>query len=304
MQVAEYNVAAERSLHDRYVVEQAIFNRIRNSTDDYVAENSFSIPKVGKARCHFLAGSRLRSFIFIFGCQRSGTNNLEKLFRADPRSAVFGQFSSLSIDAGKTVLSPLPELTSNVAGRIVVARFVLASHRSPEIINAVPGSRAVWMFLDYQPVVALMVRKWSGDFEAISRRVETDSAGRWELQSLRQSLNDRAEGLSEHPSGSRGRIWDLYALYWLARNQAYPDRGLEKDPRVILLNYMTLVMRPVETIESLLLTVDEVAPLLSLPIVSVPPSTRRDRQSRFSPRVAELCDAMHDRLRTAEALQA
>jgi hypothetical protein len=68
--------------------------------------------------------------VFIFGCQRSGTTHLERLFRSDPRSTVFGEFSALSVAPDRTVWRPLDEVAQALSashGAYAVARSLLGS---------------------------------------------------------------------------------------------------------------------------------------------------------------------------------
>ncbi|WP_138466104.1 sulfotransferase [Poseidonocella sp. HB161398] len=284
------------------------FARVKASLTYRASARAFDAFEGGKRTLHRLAGSHPSRTLFIFGAQRSGTTHLERLFRADPRTVVFGEFSPLSIDPSKTVWTPLPELRRRLdaaKGSYAVARSLLASHRAIEILDAVPGSRAVWVFRRADEVVASMLRKWPGNFEQISRRVETGADGVWELETLWSDLHDRAEALSSAAPGSEARLRDLYALYWHARNDAFFDCGIDADPRIRLLDYQTLLARPAESMAALARMTGTGAPLLRFPTRTERRNPRVARPGYLSPEVAALCAELYQRLAaTAAAAEA
>ena len=154
-----------------------ILRRAEASLKYRARAQAWRIFEAAKPAAQALNRAERRASIFVFGCQRSGTTHLEHLFRSDPRSTVYGEFSALSTAPDKTVWRPLPEVAAALgssSGTYTVARSLLFSHRAKEALDAVSPSGAVWMFRDAESVVDSMVRKWGADFRAISERVETD----------------------------------------------------------------------------------------------------------------------------------
>jgi hypothetical protein len=177
--------------------------------------------------------------IWIMGCQRSGTTHLERIFRSDLDSAVFGEFSELSIHPEVSVWQPLPRVADILAGcnaRYAVARPLFESDRMREILNYFPASHALWLFRDCPHVVDSMISKWDDRFFALSGRRETDENGEWRLAGLKAKI--------ESELGPAAPIRDQYALYWLRRNEIPLARGLVGEPRLMFLNYRQLVTRP------------------------------------------------------------
>ena len=201
-----------------------------------------------RARCKYLYQrlSKLgppNKYIFIFGCQRSGTTLLERMFRHDYSSAVFGEYSDLTIDIDRTVWKPLPEVQHqfNICrASYVVARPLYESNRAREILEFFPRSVAVWLYRDYRAVVDSMKRKWDDKFFEISRRVESNRDGEWSLQPMVDSIKEEASHLVEN----RVAIDDLYALYWLKRNEIFFKQKLECKEHVLCLSYSSLVTYP------------------------------------------------------------
>jgi len=122
---------------------------------------------IKRSRLKFWHLGRAKYKIWILGCQRSGTTLLERIFRSDLDSVVFGEFSELTIDAKKTVWKSFQGVEDTINAqnsRYAVARPLFESDRAAEILHAFPDSIAVWVFRDPRYVVNSMINKWGEDF--------------------------------------------------------------------------------------------------------------------------------------------
>jgi hypothetical protein len=253
---------------------------------------AWRIFEAAKPAVQALRRDRHLATFFIFGCQRSGTTHLERLFRSDPRSTVYGEFSVLSIEPEKTFWRPMPDIARTLtshAGTYAVARSLLFSHRAREALDAVSPSIGVWMFRDAESVVDSMIRKWGPAFRAISERVETDTEGAWQLRGLWDEIEREADAIG---SQGDGRVRDVYALYWQRRNQSLFEGGLAGDGRMILLDYADLVADPKAAVGRILGKGG-----VPSARIGFPQRTRNDgRLSRgpegLSPPVREACDRL------------
>jgi hypothetical protein len=243
-----------------------------------------------------LTGARPSGHVFVFGCQRSGTTHVERLFRADPRSAVFGEFSALSVDAGGTAWRPLGDIGRDLKRQratYTVARSLLASHRAVEILDAVTPSVGLFMFRDVDGVVDSMVRKWGSGFRALSERVEKRADGVWELHDLWEAIEAEAE--AEGTGDAHQRTRDTYALYWHARNALVLDD--ERRDRLLLVDYADMVAAPGALVDRVLRPLGLTAPRIAFPLATRGPGGTR-RTVRLSPAVRARCDELYEHLRT------
>lgn len=243
-----------------------------------------------------LTGARPVGHVFIFGCQRSGTTHVERLFRADPRSKVFGEFSALSVDAGRTAWRPLEDVASDLKQQrstYTVARSLLASHRAPEILDTVTPSVGLFMFRDVDGVVNSMFQKWGNGFRALSETVETGKDGVWDLRDLWERIDAEIE--AGGPGDADQRTRDSYALYWYARNALMLDERTRA--RLLLVDYADMTAAPSALVDRVLRPLGIRAPWLTFPLATRKADDKR-RAVRLSPCVRTRCEKLYESLRT------
>lgn len=188
--------------------------------------------------------------IWIFGCQRSGTTFLENIFRHDLDSVVFGEFSQLTIHPKKTVLSDLNEVRKIIElkkARYSVIRPLFESDRALELLDIFQNSIGVWLFRDCPHVVDSMKRKWGDRFFEISKQNESDAGGMWRLEQRVSLLQTQIRITPEIDP-----VDEMYARYWLLRNQIPFDLSLVKDERVVFLSYDQLISDPRSSVKKIL----------------------------------------------------
>lgn len=240
-----------------------------------------------------------RFHVWILGCQRSGTTLLEQIFRRDLDSAVFGEFSELAIAPDKTCwrdLSSVRDILFSCNARYTVARPLFESDRAAEILDFFANSAAVWLFRDYRNVVDSMKRKWNDSFFEVSRRNESDASGNWRLADVHCSI------LNEARQGEAAcTVDDVYATYWLKRNELFFQQHLDRSERTILVDYRSLVTDPPGCVDSILKRCGG---------AGVWDGFKSDAHTRslntpataISPPVRERCDSMMDRLQQCESV--
>ena len=219
---------------------------------------------------------------------------LERMFRHDYRSAVFGEFSDLSIDIDRTAWKLLPEVQRqfNICrASYVVARPLYESIRASEILDFFPHSVAAWIYRDYRAVVDSMKRKWEDKFFEISRRVESNRDGQWGLKPMVDSIKKEALQIV----GEKVTIDDLYALYWLKRNEMFFKQNLERKENVICLGYSSLVTSP-NKCASLILQRAGLGLWCDFRTDAHTNSLNRDCQVNISRTIQSKCNKMLDRL--------
>lgn len=284
----------------------AFFNRAHRSFSGRYRNYSWRSYEALKPLLRRRFGSPPSGTVFIFGCQRSGTTHLERLFRADPRSVVHGEYSALSVTPDRTLWMPFAQMHARLAqdeGAYAVVRSLLASHLVSEVLEAWPQASVFWVFRDSASVVDSMMRKWGGDFFEISKRVESAPDGSWDLADLWHDIQAEARTLAPEARGE-DHIRDIYALFWFYRNKLALDFDLAAHPRVVMADYDDITTAPARYLDHglSLAGVSPVGRRFNLETRS-PSKAAKARKPKASGEIQARCDALYRKLQEAAAPQ-
>ncbi|MFV1980568.1 MAG: sulfotransferase [Rhodothermia bacterium] len=188
-------------------------------------------------------GSGDKAILLIFGCQRSGTTMLSRIFEGDARVSPFaehtGELSRPDHLLRLRDLESVGQVFDRSRGQLVVAKPLVESQRADEILEHFSSARAIWMYRDYRDVVRSYVRIFGRAGINISRKIVT-GADNWASERLSDSVREVVETFySEEMSA-----FDAAALFWWIRNGWFFDLSLRDHPRVMLCRYETLVSSP------------------------------------------------------------
>lgn len=259
--------------------------------------NSYKVNSFRK-RAYQLTRRRVEPrVIFIFGCQRSGTTITQRLIELDPQVISYGEgdppyFYQWPERANRLldeeVLKVL--LRTERAPRVLL-KPLYESQRAAELLAAFPHSQAVWVFRNYQDVIAshrsyYRHRDPKKYVEPLLRRDSKSWMGANCSDELLSLLNDLSE--------AELTVDDLYGLFWVSRCELYLP--LRDDPRIWLLDYDQLRESPMQVVEQLYeFTGLRRHPLYTNLVRSGGPG-RHDEQ-RLHPLIRDFCEELLIRLR-------
>lgn len=201
------------------------------------------LEKAYKQLRNMAAGRRGKAVpVFIFGEQRSGTNMLLDCFRRSPRTATYNETDDDAfIDYELRDLSVIADLVRRSPASHVVLKPTADGNRAGEILDTLPGSRAIWIYRRYQDAVTSALALFrETSLQYLQKIAARAPSARWRAVNL--SKDDVAmvdahlrRGISE--ASAR-------ALIWYIRNGFYFRLGLDRRPDVMLINYEELVRDP------------------------------------------------------------
>lgn len=192
-----------------------------------------------------------KRYLFIFGCQRSGTTLLTHILERDPNAKVYGEHSRLSSrDIAEALrLNPIPEVVAELEGSkyaLTAAKPLVESQNAARLLEAIPGLKAIWLFRRFADVASSDLRLF-GLRNGIDnlRPIAENDVGDWRGENVGAATREViAAHFREdmHPC-------DAAALFWYARNALFFEQGLDDAPSVLLVSYEELVARPVEQMQ-------------------------------------------------------
>ncbi len=186
--------------------------------------------------------------VLIFGEQRSGTNMLLRCFGNSPDTAMYNETDDDAfVDYELRDLATIRSLVQRSPASHVVLKPTVDGNRAAQIMDALPGARAIWIYRDYRDAVASALALFrETSLEYLGNVADRSPDARW--RSINISAADIAmirghldRGISE--VSARALIWSL-------RNEFFFRQGMHVRSDVLLLNYEELVRDPTAVVEA------------------------------------------------------
>jgi hypothetical protein len=241
--------------------------------------------------------------LLILGCQRSGTSMMLDLLAHDRRTETFPEESALSTPRDLR-LKPLDVVNRRIhesRSELVVLKPLVESQRAPELLSDLRSAKAVWMYRKYDSVAASDLRYFGLENGVRNLRLLLSNEPlNWRGEFV---PNETREILETFYSPSMSPD-DAAALFWWARNSLYFQLGLDERDEVIICAYEGLVTDPRQTIASIYDFVDMSQPMVDVAAQVHGESLDRGADTRLSPAVRGLCEALYARLNDRRRAQA
>ena len=211
-------------------------NKIERQSLTFAKRTAHTIRALSRAR-------QPPQVVFLGGVQRSGTNmildvldrSLEtEVFReADPRAFVDYKMRPPDVVHDLVDASPAP---------VVVVKALLELQDLKALLDDFAPAKALWPVRIYADMVNSYLEKWQGLPEQIGRILQDPDYDEW-----------RGSRMSEETRATVSQVYrpDLdegsaAALFWYFRNALFFEQGFDKDPRVLVMRYESLVTKPDE----------------------------------------------------------
>lgn len=238
------------------------------------------------------------TLLLIFGCQRSGTTLMTKIFEKDWQVKVYPEHSKLSavdqLDGLR--LNPLPDIRQELSKDrypLVVMKPLVESQNAHNLLDYFSDAYSLWMFRHYKDVAASNLKRFGiGNGIKNLRFIATDRVSNWRVDNLPEYVRRLVR---EHFSESMDP-YDAAALFWYVRNTLFFDQQLDHHPRVKLCHYADLVRFPVESMQSVYSYVHQPYPGDQVVADVHSTSIGKGQHNELSVEIEELCNQMWVRL--------
>ena len=256
------------------------------------------LPRVVKAARQWTralaSGGRPESrLVFIVGAQRSGTRLPLELLDASADVATFSEGVDPYFD--RVLLRPLDVVEACVRrspARVIALKPICETHRTIELLDRFPGSKAIWIFRHFEDTVNSATVKWTSGRAAVRRLARREY----------QPTDWRAGGLTEETLRLVGRLYDermseheANAVLWYLRNDLFFALGADQRADVLLVRYEDLMREPRVHAARLLEFAGVPVPVTASAAVRVADRPRKPFPE-ISPEIRRLCEDVHERL--------
>ena len=184
--------------------------------------------------------------VLIFGEQRSGTNMLLDCFDRSPHTAVYNETDDDAfVDYELRDMEVIRAIVARSLASHVVFKPTADGNRADEVLDGLPGARAIWIYRDYRDAVSSALALFrETSLEYLSKVATRSSAARWRSVNISDGDVLMIQGhLSRGISEASAR-----ALIWFIRNSFLFKLHLNARRDVLVINYEDLVGNPTDVI--------------------------------------------------------
>jgi len=233
--------------------------------------------------------------VFVVGAQRSGTRLPLEILDESPECATFSEGVSPFFD--RVLLLPLErveELVRRSPAPVIALKPICETHRTVEFLERFPGSKAIWIFRNFEDTVNSATVKWTSGRAAVRRLARREyaptdwRAGGLTEEKLRLVARLYHENMSEHEAN---------AVLWYLRTDLFFELNCSDRPDVLLVRYEDLLTEPREQAARLFGFVGLPTPAAAASAIHGSPRSRRSFP-HISPDIRGLCEDVQERLLT------
>lgn len=202
------------------------------------------------------SSDKLKTVVFVLGCQRSGTTMLENVFKQLPKFSVYGEGNkkAMRVDAYYRFRDEgtIRELISRDRKRFIIFRPLNDAQYVDCHLKLYPNSKAIWIYRRYPDTINSAVRKWGENQKNIIMWIRNE-AGKEKLVTEEEHLPYSIYSERMHPEtlavisklANDGMTNEEGAAFiWYIRNQIYFDLNLQHNNKVFLVKYEDFVTEP------------------------------------------------------------
>ncbi|MEM7030767.1 MAG: sulfotransferase domain-containing protein [Chloroflexota bacterium] len=192
--------------------------------------------------------------LFIFGCQRSGTTMLAKIFKQDLNTTMYGE-RGLGIDGGLRT-KPFDEIRSifeRERGTLLVAKPLVESQYAHQFLDyfseeeslkekGINGAKGVWLYRNYRDVANSSLNKFGT--ESSIKNLGPIANPDLPLDWASENVSDKTKEIVQKYFTAGMPTFDAKTLFWYVRNILFYEQKLDHHPHVLLMKYKDLVTDP------------------------------------------------------------
>ena len=229
-----------------------------------------------------------KTHVFVAGVQRSGTNMLMHALERSLATDVYHEtdrraFDSYEMRDRRTI----EQLARRSRPPVFVIKALCEGDMLDELLDRLRPSKAVWMLRRYEDCVNSAAVSFKSLPRSVAALVADRNAAGWRGR----GMSDRTYDIVRHHYHSGINDASAIALFWYLRNVLFFERGLDRDPRVMIARYETMVHEPDIELRRVCEFIGiRYSPWIARKVVTT--SVGRRASPLVEPRIRDLCDAL------------
>jgi hypothetical protein len=230
--------------------------------------------------------------VFVSGVHRSGTNMLMEVLEASYEADIYHESDPRAFE-GYNMRGPevIRSLIDRSRAPVVVVKGLHEAQRMNRMMEDFAPAKCLWMIRRFEDAVNSMVTHWPGLHNFIHRIVVDRNAGGW--RGL--GMTDETHRIVRMHYRRDMNFVSANALFWYYRNQLFFDQHMDRDPRVLPIQYEELVTSPEAVVARI---ADFVGIRSTKRMWRIPHSGSMGKSAApdIAPDIRDLCESMQKRL--------
>lgn len=230
--------------------------------------------------------------VFVAGVHRSGTNMLMLILDASLETDVFHENDNRAFD---DYIMREPEIIRSLIERsnapVVVVKALHEAHRLTGFLDDFAPAKGLWMIRYFEDSVNSSLKRWPKTRNKLEILLEDRDGADWRGSGM---TDETHRIVKEHYRPGMNNA-SASALFWYYRNQLFFDQELDRDPRVLAIEYEELVRAPDIAVERIASFIG-IGASERMKRISHSESVRKNPPPDIAPHVKALCEAMQKRL--------
>jgi len=235
--------------------------------------------------------------VFVGGVQRSGTNMLMQILDASLETDVFHENDERAFD--NYMMRERPIIHSLIVGSrasVVVVKALTEAHNFKALLDEFAPAKGLWMIRRFEDAVNSTLKRWPGIRNMLDELVFDRDAAGWRGRGMTDETHRAVRALYRFKMNDAS----ANALFWYYRNQLFFDQELDRDARVLAVEYERLVQAPRAEVNRIA-AFTGIRSTTRMRDVPHTESVGRDAPPTIEAEVRALCEAMQERLASAAA---
>ncbi len=238
-----------------------------------------------------------QQILAIWGCQRSGTSLLTRVFFRDFNVKVYRESSRLSSDdrespGRKLRLNAFAKLQAVFAkdkAALIVLKPLVESQTATKFLDFFPNAKGLWLYRHYKDVAISSMQAFGMDVGINDLRpIVAGDQNNWRSEHVSAAVQETVRKYFSEKMNP----YDAAALFWYARNRIFFELALDLNPRIMLWRYEDWVMSPSQVTEQMYRFIGLPYPGDHVICEVHAESVSRGKQINLSPPIEELCQEL------------
>lgn len=243
--------------------------------------------------------SATKQAVFVAGVQRSGTNMMMDVLEQSYDTDVYHETDNRAFeDYEMRPRTVIHRLVNTSKASVVVIKALCELHEVRQLLDEFAPAKGIWIVRDFADVVNSHLALWTSMPRNLGLIVKDRNAAGWRGRGMSDATHALVKKLY-HPDMSNA---SACALFWYFRNILFFEQGLDRDERVSLMYYESLVTNPAEQFSRLLDFLGiQYSPRITSMVFAT--SVRKRSPRDIDPAIREICEALAARFNALQTKQ-